>query len=136
MTEHYGGGDDRLECGYRGAKAEISEDAVKIIGNNEQLGGGNITKEANANRKRLTRLKCGENIISPVIHMQTRQRPISLLDFVLDQARNLSAKRRDRRQKENAQDAEKKFLEAMQEKRVLTRAKFCTFGAGEAWLTA
>ncbi len=50
-------------------------------------------------------------------------------DFVPLTKRESIGEKRDRRQKENAQDAEK-FLETMQER--VPRAKF-TFGAGESF---
>lgn len=119
--------DDRLEAGYRGAKA-IRKDAVKMVEATVQLG-GDITKESEETQiealkeayEELKEMYGEENIISAVIHVDETT-PHLHCDFVpLTKRGNLSAKDviGDKKKMRRTQE---KFLEAMQER--VPRAKF------------
>jgi hypothetical protein len=119
--------EDRLEAGYRGAKA-IRKDAVKMVEATVQLG-GDITKESEETQiealkeayEQLTEMYGEENIISAVIHVDETT-PHLHCDFVpLTKRGNLSAKDviGDKKKMRRTQE---KFLEAMQER--VPRAKF------------
>lgn len=119
--------DDRLEAGYRGAKA-IRKDAVKMVEATVQLG-GDITKESEEMQiealkeayEELKEMYGEENIISAVIHVDETT-PHLHCDFVpLTKRGNLSAKDviGDKKKMRRTQE---KFLEAMQER--VPRAKF------------
>lgn len=119
--------DDRLEAGYRGAKA-IRKDAVKMVEATVQLG-GDITKESEETQiealkeayEELKGMYGEENIISAVIHVDETT-PHLHCDFVpLTKRGNLSAKDviGDKKKMRRTQE---KFLEAMQER--VPRAKF------------
>ena len=119
--------EDRLEAGYRGAKA-IRKDAVKMVEATVQLG-GDITKESEETQiealkeayEELKAMYGEENIISAVIHVDETT-PHLHCDFVpLTKRGNLSAKDviGDKKKMRRTQE---KFLEAMQER--VPRAKF------------
>lgn len=119
--------EDRLEAGYRGAKA-IRKDAVKMVEATVQLG-GDITKESEETQiealkeayEELKEMYGEENIISAVIHVDETT-PHLHCDFVpLTKRGNLSAKDviGDKKKMRRTQE---KFLEAMQER--VPRAKF------------
>ena len=119
--------DDRLEAGYRGAKA-IRKDAVKMVEATVQLG-GDITKESEEMQiealkeayEELKEMYGEDNIISAVIHVDETT-PHLHCDFVpLTKRGNLSAKDviGDKKKMRRTQE---KFLEAMQER--VPRAKF------------
>lgn len=119
--------EDRLEAGYRGAKA-IRKDAVKMVEATVQLG-GDITKESEEMQiealkeayEELKEMYGEENIISAVIHVDETT-PHLHCDFVpLTKRGNLSAKDviGDKKKMRRTQE---KFLEAMQER--VPRAKF------------
>lgn len=119
--------DDRLEAGYRGAKA-IRKDAVKMVEATVQLG-GDITKESEETQiealkeayEELKEMYGEDNIISAVIHVDETT-PHLHCDFVpLTKRGNLSAKDviGDKKKMRRTQE---KFLEAMQER--VPRAKF------------
>ena len=119
--------DDRLEAGYRGAKA-IRKDAVKMVEATVQLG-GDITKESEEMQiealkeayEEIKEMYGEENIISAVIHVDETT-PHLHCDFVpLTKRGNLSAKDviGDKKKMRRTQE---KFLEAMQER--VPRAKF------------
>ena len=119
--------EDRLEAGYRGAKA-IRKDAVKMVEATVQLG-GDITKESEEMQiealkeayEELKEMYGEDNIISAVIHVDETT-PHLHCDFVpLTKRGNLSAKDviGDKKKMRRTQE---KFLEAMQER--VPRAKF------------
>lgn len=119
--------EDRLEAGYRGAKA-IRKDAVKMVEATVQLG-GDITKESEETQiealkeayEQLKEMYGEENIISAVIHVDETT-PHLHCDFVpLTKRGNLSAKDviGDKKKMRRTQE---KFLGAMQER--VPRAKF------------